>query len=95
MKKDEITGLDKEKTLKTGNIMCNPILTVFAPHNCIVKPCLCLSVPVCIIKCLFDYPVVSGTALVFGVIFLAIDTPTVDTPTIGLFWLCGWQPSNG
>ncbi|RAP48197.1 MAG: metal-binding protein [Methanosphaera sp. rholeuAM6] len=26
MKKTEITGLDKEKTLTTGNIMCNPIL---------------------------------------------------------------------
>jgi hypothetical protein len=35
-------------------------------------------------------------AVVFAVLtphyLLAVVTPTVDTPTIGLFWLCGWQP---
>jgi len=33
MKKDEVTELDKEKTIKTGNIMCNPILQAEILNN--------------------------------------------------------------
>lgn len=33
MKKTIVTGIDKEKTVKTGNIMCNPILQAQILNN--------------------------------------------------------------
>jgi hypothetical protein len=50
-----------------------------------------LSVCVYLVKRLFDNSVESWTGMLFFVIFLAIDAPTVGVTTVGMFWLCGWQ----